>query len=181
MGPRCIGASAALSVALMVAASPAGATVLYAYDDLGRITSITYDDGKRVAYTYDAAGNRTQHVVDQVANLPPTAVDDAIAIDLNASPLGIVYPLTNDSDPNMDILSVQSVTAPSLGTATIGGGGSYITYTYTASYALAPTVDSFNYTVSDGRGGTAVAAVNVTIDNNSTPPCNPLIEICEIQ
>lgn len=159
----------------------ADATILYTYDDLGRVTSITYDDGKRVTYTYDAAGNRTQHVVDQVANLPPTAVDDAIYVDLNTSPMGIVYPLSNDSDPNMDILSVQSVTTPALGTATIGGGGSYITYTYTASYALAPTVDIFNYTVSDGRGGTAVAAVEVTIENNSTPPCNPQIEICEIQ
>jgi YD repeat-containing protein len=154
---------AACCVAHALAAGPAAATVLYTYDDLGRVTSITYDDGKRVTYTYDPAGNRTQHAVDDTMNLPPVAVNDALSIVLLTSNVGVVYPLTNDSDPNTDLLIVQSVTTPSLGTAVIGGAGSYVTYTYTASFALAPTTDSFNYTVSDGRGGTASATVNIDI------------------
>lgn len=159
------------ALAATLVCNQAFATVLYAYDDLGRVTSITYDDGKRVTYSYDAAGNRTQHVVDEVANQPPVAANDTLYVDLNAGPFGIVFPLANDSDPNSDLLIVQSVTTPSLGTAVIGGAGSYVTYTFTASYALAPVADSFNYTVSDGRGGTASATVNVSIENNE--PCIP--------
>jgi hypothetical protein len=98
------------------------------------------------------------------------------------SNVGVVYPLANDSDPNNDILIVQSVTTPSLGTAVIGGGGSYVTYTYTASFALAPTTDSFNYTVSDGRGGTASATINVDIAPGEEPCVPPPGELeCEIE
>jgi YD repeat-containing protein len=170
MGHRCFRATVAL--ALTLAAGPAAATVLYAYDDLGRVTSITYDDGKRVTYTYDPAGNRTQHVVDDVQNQWPTAVDDSMGVVLMTSNIGVVYPLANDSDPNSgDLLVVQSVTTPSLGTAMIGGGGSYVTYTYTGSYPSTSIVDSFNYTVSDGHGGTASATVNVDISPGG--PCVP--------
>lgn len=175
------GASIA-AVAVILMSNSALATVLYTYDDLGRVTSITYDDGKRVTYSYDPAGNRTQHVVDEVANQPPVAVNDDLYVDLNFGPVAIAYPLANDSDPNSDILIVQSVAAPSLGAAVIGGGGSYVTYTFTASYALAPTADSFNYTVSDGRGGTATATVSVTITNTPPPPpCDPQREVCGIE
>lgn len=163
MGLRLSRTLAASCVALTLAAGPAAATVLYTYDDLGRVTSITYDDGKRVTYSYDPAGNRTQHAVDDTMNLPPVAVNDVLGIVLLTSNVGVVYPLANDSDPNSDLLIVQSVTTPSLGTAVIGGGGSYVTYTFTASFGLAPTTDSFNYTVSDGRGGTASATVNIDI------------------
>lgn len=181
MGPRCVRATAALSIALMLAAGPAAAAVLYTYDDLGRVTSITYDDGKRVTYTYDPAGNRTQHIVDEVVNQPPVAVNDALAIVLTSA-IGLASPLANDSDPNNDLLIVQSVTTPSLGSAVIGGGGSYVTYTYTASFALAPTIDSFNYTVSDGRGGTASATVHVDISSGEQPCVPPPGEfVCEIE
>jgi YD repeat-containing protein len=174
--------AATVVVAALLASDTALATVLYTYDDLGRVTSITYDDGKRVTYSYDPAGNRTQHVVDEVGNQPPVAVNDAIGIDLNVSPSAAAYVLTNDSDPNSDILIVQSVTTPSLGTAVIGGGGSYVTYTFTGSYALAPTTDSFNYTISDGRGGTATATVNVDIFIGELPCVPPPGQFeCEIE
>jgi len=173
---------AACCLALTLAVGPVAATVLYTYDDLGRVTSITYDDGKRVTYTYDPAGNRTQHTVDEVMNQLPVAVNDLLGIILMTSNVGVVYPLTNDSDPNNDILIVQSVTTPSLGTAVIGGGGSYVTYTYTASFALAPTTDSFNYTVSDGRGGMASATVNVDITQGEEPCVPPPGQLeCEIE
>jgi YD repeat-containing protein len=75
MGLRLSRTLPACCVALALVLGPAAATVLYTYDDLGRVTSITYDDGKRVAYSYDAAGNRTQHTVDEVMNQPPVARD----------------------------------------------------------------------------------------------------------
>lgn len=170
--PWRFGPSLAVVAALLMSNS-AFATVFYTYDDLGRVTSITYDDGKRVTYSYDPAGNRTQHLVDEVSNQPPVAVNDSGAVDLSLATSTIVYPLTNDTDPNGDILIVQSVTTPSLGTAVIGGGGSYVTYTYTASASLAPTIDSFGYTVSDGRGGTASATISIDIVAGGGGPCVP--------
>ena len=158
-------------LATLAAARIAGATVSYTYDEIGRVTSITYDDGKRVAYSYDAAGNRTQHVVVQLVNSLPIAVNDWADIDLWSGSGLIVYPLANDSDPDLDILAITSVTTPGLGTATIGGGGTTITYAYTA-FSTLPDFDSFSYVVSDGRGGTASATVSVSI-YNSGGPCVP--------
>lgn len=166
---------------LLVSPPLAHATMIYTYDDLGRVASITYDDGKRVTYSYDAAGNRTQHVVAQLTNSLPIAVNDSAGIDLWSGTSTVVYPLANDSDPDFDILVISSVTVPALGSATIGGGGTWITYTYTASPALVPTTDSFNYTVSDGRGGTASATVSIGIAD-SGGPCVPPPgqEFCEL-
>lgn len=155
-------------VAMLVSAAIAGATVLYTYDDLGRVKSITYDDGKRVTYTYDAAGNRTQHVVDVLGNTPPVAVADSGIVYTPTFSNVTVPVLTNDSDPDQDLLIVQSVTTPSFGSATITGGGSSILYAYPGSGPY-PLNDSFSYTISDGRGGVATATVDILID------CDPFV------
>jgi YD repeat-containing protein len=44
--------------ALVMAATPAAASVTYTYDNLGRLATATYDDGVTVTYTYDENGNR---------------------------------------------------------------------------------------------------------------------------
>ena len=71
--------------------------------------------------------------------------------------------LANDSDPDGDPLTIQSVTAPTLGTAAISG----TVVVYTPAAGVVGT-DRFTYTINDGRGGTATANVTVTI----TPPPN---------
>jgi YD repeat-containing protein len=48
-----------LACALPVAAD----TVLYTYDDAGRLTTVDYGNGKTIAYTYDKAGNLLSRVV----------------------------------------------------------------------------------------------------------------------
>jgi YD repeat-containing protein len=48
---------------LSTPAHAASATVTYAYDTLGRVTTATYSNGTVIAYTYDAAGNRTAQTV----------------------------------------------------------------------------------------------------------------------
>jgi len=100
-------------------------------------------------------------------NLPPTAVDDgsstyqdeAIEIDV----------LSNDSDPNGDTLSVQSVTQGSLGS--VINNDSSVTYTPNPGELGS---DSFTYTITDGNGETDTATVNVTI---TEPPPATLVHL----
>ncbi len=89
------------------------------------------------------------------ANSATTNEDTAVAINVTA----------NDSDVDGDSLSVESVTPPAYGTATFTGGT--ITYTPAADFN---GIDSFTYTVSDGHGGTATAAVSVTVSPVNDPP-----------
>jgi len=88
----------------------------------------------------------------------PVAVNDS-AITKEDTPV-IIDVLNNDSDVDGDILTVDSVTQ--------GINGSVINYGHNVTYLPAPGfngTDSFNYTVSDGNGGTDTATVNVTVVN----------------
>ncbi len=100
-------------------------------------------------------------------NEGPNAADDAITVEFESS-ANLVDVLANDSDPDGDTLTITAVSSPAHGTATITSGG--ISYTPAAGYSGA---DSFTYTISDGRGGTATASVAVTVnppaDANQAP------------
>jgi YD repeat-containing protein len=50
-------------------AEAANGSVVYTYDALGRVTTVSYDTGIIIIYTYDANGNRTQQVIN-VNTLP---------------------------------------------------------------------------------------------------------------
>ncbi|MCL4862624.1 MAG: tandem-95 repeat protein, partial [Caldilineaceae bacterium] len=93
-------------------------------------------------------------------NTPPVAVDDAVATQRD-QPVTINV-LGNDSDADGDPLTVSAIGAPLHGTATTDG--QTITYTPNPNFV---GVDSFTYTVLDGRGGAATATVTVTV---SGPP-----------
>jgi hypothetical protein len=95
------------------------------------------------------------------ANQPPVAFDDT-ATTVTDQPVDIAV-LNNDNDPDGDPLTIASVTSPANGTATING----TLVTYTPAFRFAGT-DTFNYTISDGRGGTSTATVTVTV----APPAN---------
>ena len=86
---------------------------------------------------------------------PPVAVDDT-AVTGADTPVRIDV-LANDSDPDNDALTVAQVTNPANGTARIADDGR-IVFTPDAGFT---GQDSFDYTVSDGRGGTATASVTV--------------------
>jgi hypothetical protein len=104
-------------------------------------------------------------------NDPPVADDDTATTDED-TPITIDV-LANDSDVDGDSLTVDSVTLPANGTATINPDGT-ITYTPDSNY-YGP--DTFSYTISDGNGGTNTADVEVTVT-----PMNdlPLANISEI-
>jgi len=65
--------------------------------------------------------------------------------------------LSNDSDPDLDTLTntgVVSGSGPSNGTVTLNGDGETFDYTPDPDFN---GQDSFVYTISDGKGGTATA------------------------
>ena len=91
-------------------------------------------------------------------NDDPSAVDDALSLseDAAATPVPV---LDNDSDVDGDDVAVTAVTDPPHGTATVDAE-SFVTYTPDANYN---GLDSFNYTIIDGEGGTSTGEVAVTI------------------
>ena len=90
-------------------------------------------------------------------NRPPVAEPDRVTIPPNVAVRLRV--LDNDSDPDGDPLTITAVTPPAHGTATLNPDG---TITYTPAPNFEGT-DTFQYTVSDGRGGTATATVTVIV------------------
>jgi hypothetical protein len=95
--------------------------------------------------------------VTQPPNTAPAAVDDAAT-----TPEGTavtVNVVANDTDPDGDSLTVTGITQPAHGTATNNGNGT-VTYTPTAGYV---GTDGFDYTISDGHGGTDTGHVSLTV------------------
>jgi hypothetical protein len=98
-------------------------------------------------------------------NQNPIAVPDTSSTSSHA-PVTISV-LANDSDPDGNCLRVTQVTTPAHGAASInfvGCGTDTVFYVPNLSCG-SPCNDSFNYTVSDGQGGTATTSVTI----NQTP------------
>ena len=69
--------------------------------------------------------------------------------------------LANDFDPDFDpLLIIQVGGTPQYGNVQIGADGVTLVYTYTATFPASDD-EVFTYTISDGRGGTATATVNL--------------------
>ena len=98
-------------------------------------------------------------------NRAPTASDDSFTAYVNSGwDIGV---LSNDVDPDHNLLSVSAVTQGANGT--VANNGSYVRYTPNAGFT---GVDTFTYTMSDGQGGTDTAVVTVTVNPNSPPVGN---------
>jgi glucose/arabinose dehydrogenase/chitodextrinase len=91
------------------------------------------------------------------ANIPPVAVADS-ATTAQEQPVTIAV-LSNDTDPNNDTLTVTSVTQGAHGTVVINPDKT-VRYTPAANYIGS---DTFQYTISDGRNGTATGTVSVAV------------------
>ncbi|MEM6488074.1 MAG: Ig-like domain-containing protein, partial [Pseudomonadota bacterium] len=116
--------------------------------------------------------------VQTLENTAPTAVDDDLSID-GALPLDqqvfldVSFLVENDIDPDNDLLFITELTAPANGTLEIvdfnetPDNPADDTLVYTPG---TPGLDSFSYTLSDGRGGTDTATVTLLIDTPNTAP-----------
>ena len=114
------------------------------------------------AYTVDDGfgGSNTGAVTINVNGLP-NAIDDNV---LAQQQTPIVIPVTvNDADPQNDPMTVVMVTQGLAGTVAIVPPAS-VRYTPNMGFF---GLDNFTYTISDGRGATAMATV--TVDVNAPP------------
>jgi large repetitive protein len=93
-------------------------------------------------------------------NHAPVAAGDSYATSED-TPLTVAAPgvLTNDTDVDGDGLAAALAAGPAHGTLALNPDGSF-TYTPAADFN---GTDSFTYTLSDGRGGTATGTVTVTV------------------
>lgn len=125
--------------------------------------------------TDDVSGTATATVTVQVhpVNDPPTARDDqfvgsrAIPED---SPQVVLDVLANDSaEPDVDeLLQIVAVGSTSHGgTVTIAPAGTHLLYRPAANFF---GMETFTYTISDGRGGQATATVTIEVTEINDPP-----------
>lgn len=98
-------------------------------------------------------------------NDPPVACDDS-AKTCEDTPVVMIDVLANDTDLDGDKIIVLGVTQGKNGSVTISTDN-MLTYTADKDFC---GVDSFSYTVSDGKGGTNTATVELTVDAVNDSP-----------
>ncbi len=131
-----------------------------ALSTIPRILSISVNDG------VDDSNVGTTTVTAIAVNDAPLAVDNALTI--NEDTPRIILPaelLGNDSDPDLDVLTITSVQAPVNGTVVLNGDNT-ITFTPSAHFFGSA---SFTYTIDDGNGAQDTATVNLTVNPVNDP------------
>ncbi|HWM42288.1 MAG TPA: Ig-like domain-containing protein, partial [Burkholderiales bacterium] len=106
-------------------------------------------------------------------NDAPVAVDDMATTDEDVA--ATIAVLANDQDVDGDGLIVGSVTQGTNGTVTINADG---TVRYTPNAGFFGT-DLFEYTVSDGQGGTDTGLVTVTVDQADDNDAPVFVEVAD--
>lgn len=128
-----------------------GNTILYAPNH-------TFGGVEQFSYTVQDSGGETAvgHINVTVPNEPPVAQDDVTQGPPNQS---IQYPvLHNDSDPNQDSLTVDTVDGSNDGVVEIVNNR----VVFTPDTAFEGTV-VLTYTISDGNGGSDAGSIEITI------------------
>ena len=113
----------------------------------------------------DGAG-RTDTATVTVTVSNPARVAGADTVATEAGKAVLVMVLANDSGSRGHALTVTAVANPPNGTATVSGDRKSITYRPDSEFSGS---DAFDYTVNDGRGGTAQGSVVVTVRKGSGP------------
>ncbi len=120
-------------------------------DDGARSGTVTFADGAVLEFS------QIETILTDPQNEAPTAVDDTVPVDEDDT---VTFnPTANDTDPDGDPLTVDSIGTPANGTLTDNGDG---TYTYTPDENFNGT-DSVSYTVSDPSGETSTATITFDV------------------
>jgi hypothetical protein len=96
-------------------------------------------------------------------NYPPIAVADADTTFKNAAKNILVKANDTDCDNPLASLTLAITAQPTNGTAAVGTGNAFITYTPNNNYS---GVDSFSYTLSDGTSSSANTKVKLIVLNS---------------
>jgi len=135
-----------------------GSSVTYT-PDAGFVGSDSFDysidDG------YGGTASATVSVTVTAQNQPPVAMADSVTIASGATVL--IDVLANDSDPDGDAISILSVSAANKGDVSWQPGQATITYSHNPKRKGS---DSFSYTLSDSRGGSASTTVSITLGSS---------------
>ena len=113
----------------------------------------------------DSAGRRSHATVEVTitpVNDDPVAADDTFTVDEGAGPA--VDVLANDTDVDGDELSVTAAGPAGHGTVVLNGG--VVRYWPDTGFS---GVDTFDYSVDDGHGGSDAATVTFTVPANEPP------------
>ena len=138
---------------------------------LGTLRSNTTYHYRTVAYSASGVTYGAGATFSTTANALPVANPDTVNIRL-ANPLqpATFTPLTNDTDGDNDPLTILAVTGPRKGNL-VRTGNSF-TYTPNAANVANPfnaQGDSFNYLISDGKGGESSVTVTIAAVTNAAP------------
>lgn len=110
---------------------------------------------------FGGTASATAQIAISQPNQPPVLTQDTYTIVEDTATA--VTPLSNDTDPEGNALSIQHVTLPLFGTAVLSG--STVTYTPRPNYAGA---DAFLYLVSDTAGNLAVSKASLTTNYDAS-------------
>jgi formylglycine-generating enzyme required for sulfatase activity len=139
----------------------------------------TATNGRQEPYVFGSYGAEPVYLNPKPANRPPVVLPaPPVTVADNAGPtvLGIPGP----SDPDDDQLVVQVSALPQGGTVLVGDRalliGDYLTVEQLRAASFRPDgsrlgdAGSFDYTVSDGRGGSTKGSVAITVQSSNHPP-----------
>jgi YD repeat-containing protein len=173
------------SVLAVASSAPASETITYAYDELGRLTTIsrsgTVNNGVQASYGYDATDNRTNVTVSTSArpspsppppppppppgNQPPVAVADSGEV-MKCQFQTTFMVLDNDYDPDGNTpLTILNVSYPgSLGTAS--NIDPRILFRPNGS---GPGTAVVTYAIADSLGATATGTLTIAVVPGQCP------------
>lgn len=97
-------------------------------------------------------------------NQKPIAATDYVTVAMGGTVT--INALANDSDADGDTLTITSADETSVKGGSISLVDGELSYTAPDGYN---GVDTFNYTISDGRGGTAIGVASLTVGSTETP------------
>jgi Domain of unknown function (DUF4082)/Cadherin-like domain len=136
------------------ASSSSGGNGVYAYGTGSLFPTASYNASN---YWVDVLYRQgAQNAVPVAANDSGYSTNTGTPITIQASAL-----LVNDSDADGDTLTITGVSGALNGTVSWNAQAQTVTFTPTSGYSGAA---SFNYAISDGKGGTASAQVALTVN-----------------
>jgi YD repeat-containing protein len=130
------------------------------------VPPVSYDGADSFTYTVSDGhgGTATGAATLTIANANPLAGPDNVSTAHNAP---VTFdPRLNDTDPDGDAITVTTVGTTSSGAAVLNSDQ---TITYTPSPSATGAGDNFTYTLTDGRGGSAIGSVAIALSPNNTP------------